>query len=169
MDSNNVGWIIAICAVGGVFGLIGVVFLVVALRARQKAKTSLGWPTTPGTITASSLQEHRHYDSDEGVSYSYEPVIQYRYTVMGSEYTGSKISFGANTFGRAQAQQQVNTYQPGINVTVHYNPEKPEEAVLETEAAGGKVFIIVGAIFLLVALGACCISTIGLGMQLLQS
>lgn len=168
MESISVGWIIALF-VGGVFGFLGVIFLVVALRSRQQAKTSQGWPTAAGTITASSLQEHRNYDEDQGVSYTYEPVVQYRYTVMGNEYTGSKISFGANAFGRAQAQQKVNTYPPGMAVTVHYNPEKPEEAVLETQAAGGKVFIIVGVIFLVIALAACCISTVGIGMQLLQS
>lgn len=168
MENSNVGLIIALF-LGAIFGIMGLIFLIVALRSRQKAKTSKGWPTAPGTVTAASLQEHRDIDEDGSVSYTYEPVVQYRYTVMGDEFVGSRIAFGANTFGRAQAEQKVNAYPPGAAVTVHYNPDKPEEAVLETQAAGGNVFLIVGIIFTLIALGACCFSGAALAMGLLGS
>ena len=168
MESSNVGLIIALF-LGAVFGILGLIFLIIALRSRKKAKASQSWPTVPGTVTAASLQENREIDEDGSVSYTYEPVVQYRYAVMGHEYVGSKIAFGANTFGRAQAEQKVNAYPPGAAVTVHYNPDKPEEAVLETQAAGGSVFLIVGIIFLLIALGACCFSGAGLAMGLLGS
>lgn len=141
-----------------VFGLLGVIFVIVALRARQKAKTSQSWPAAQGSIESATLREHSNADP-EGSSFTYyEPIIQYRYMVMGQQYSGQKVGYGASKVGRSQAQKIIDRYTPGASVQVYYNPQNPQEAVLETQASGSKIFLIVGVIFVVVTLVACCIS-----------
>jgi hypothetical protein len=141
-----------------IFSILGIVFLIIGLRSKQKAKASLNWPTTTGVVTVAKVEVHTDYDDDDHTSTtSYEPVVQYTYTVNGQQFNGSKIAFGANRVGNSQAQKMVGQYPVGNSVTVHYNPEKPEDAVLETKATGGTAFTVIGIVFLAIGLIACCV------------
>jgi hypothetical protein len=154
------GAIIGIVA-GFVFALIGVILLVVAIVSRNKANKAKGWPTAQGMVVSSEVREHQNYDSEDGrSSINYEPVVQYSYTVNGTPYTASRIAYGANQFDHNTAQNKANRYAAGSAVTVHYNPGDPHDVVLETEAGGSKVFMIIGIIFAVVGLMACCVGGI---------
>jgi uncharacterized Zn-binding protein involved in type VI secretion len=142
---------------GVVFFGIGALFLFLTLRARQKAKTSQGWPTAQGRVLAVDIQEHRSYDGDHHhTRVSYEPVVQYQYTVSGRQYNNKRIAFGATSFDRSTAQKKASQYATGMAVSVHYNPNKPEESVLETSASGSTVFMVVGILFAVIGLMGCC-------------
>ncbi len=139
--------------VGFVFAVIGVVFLVVALKNRKKAQESLAWPTTSGVVQSTDMQVHRHYDLDNRrTSYTYEPVVEYTYSLMGQGYSSKKIAFGATGFNQRKAQEILARYPQGATVTVHYNPQNPGEAVLETTAKGGVAFIIAAVAFIVIGL-----------------
>jgi len=145
--------------IGFIFAFIGVIFLVIMFTTRKKAEAAKSWPTAQGTVLSSELSIHQDYDSDDhSSSTSYQPVVQYSYSVMGNQYTGSKIAFGANQFDRNTAQNMVNRYIAGNPVSVYYDPNDPAKAVLETQAAGSKVFMIVGIIFAVIGLMSCCLS-----------
>lgn len=158
MESSFPTWIIP-AILGIVFAGIAVLLFIVALISRKKAQASQAWPTAPGAIVSSSIQEHQQYDADDqSTSTSYEPVIQYRYTIMGQEYLGSRVAFGASSFGRSQAEAIVNRYRPNQAVSVHYDPQEPSESVLETKAAGANIFLIVAVVFLVIGIISCCAS-----------
>jgi hypothetical protein len=150
-------------AVGILFVAIGVIFLVVSIVNRKKASASQNWPAAQGQVTYSSVREEVNTD-ENGVSYSYIPVVQYTYTVMGQQFTGNRISFGAQNNARKAAEEVATRYSPGSAVTVHYNPDKPQEATLETKAGGSTLFLIVGIIFAVIGIAACCI---GAGISIL--
>lgn len=142
---------------GLIFGILGVIFIIVALVSRKKAQTAQGWPVTAGAVTGVDVRAHQDYDEDSGTTTTnFEPVVNYTYNVMGQTYTGSKIAFGANRFDQRTAQNKVAGYAPGSSIQVHYNPQKPADAVLETKVAGGKVFLIVGIVLAVIGLMACC-------------
>jgi hypothetical protein len=142
---------------GVVFFGLGALFLFLTLRARQKAKTSQGWPVAQGKVLAVDIQEHSSYDEDDhSTSATYEPVVQYQYSAGGREYTNKRIAFGANSFDRSTAQKKAGQYAAGMAVSVHYNPNKPEESVLETSAGGSTVFMVVGIVFAVIGLMGCC-------------
>jgi hypothetical protein len=86
------------------------------------------WPEAPGEISASYTE--RTYDV-EGTQYA--PVVRYRYRVGGLELTGTRVSFGGfrSTGGGVYAFRVTEKYRAGQAVVVRYDPEKPEDCVLE--------------------------------------
>jgi hypothetical protein len=127
-----------------VFLSLGVIFLVIGVVATQRSKTALTWPVIPGAVLRTDVVRHEDTDSDGIASVSFEPLVEYQYSLMGQAYTGKRIAFGANRYNYKKALEIVSRYPVGEQVNVHYNPEKPREAVLETTAAGGKLFTILG-------------------------
>ncbi len=144
---------------GLILGLLGAAFVIVSVRARRKAEESVRWPTTEGRVISSSVREHRDVDDEtRQVRRSYEPVVEYEYSVGGTPLSGRKLSFGATSFGRKTAHEVVDRYPSGATVLVHYNPAKPGEAVLETKASGGAIFLVAGIAMIALSVGSFCFS-----------
>ncbi len=139
-----------------VFLGVGVLLVIIALMQRNKAKKAESWQTVSGQITASTITENRHRDSDGHTQINYQPLVQYTYEIDGLTYNGGRIAFGANSFDYNTAQGMAAKYPVGASVTVHYDPAQPGEAVLETKAAGSKVFLIIGIVFAVIGLLSCC-------------
>ena len=133
---------------GLIFLVIGVIFLVIGLVAIKRAKTAQSWPSIAGTVVRSEVVRHESTDEDGSTSTTYEPVVQYDYSVMGQPFTGKRIAFGSNRYNYKKAAEVTARYPMGGRVKVFYNPDKPKDAVLETVAAGGKLFVILGGILL---------------------
>jgi hypothetical protein len=92
-----------------------------AWKTIQRAKESVAWPSATGTITASGTKK---------VMFRSQPRVAYSYAVNGTSYTAERISFAAGVPPKETASV-VARYPVGKEVTVHYAPEKPSEAVLE--------------------------------------
>jgi hypothetical protein len=136
----------------GVVWMAGFAFI--HFRAAGKAKASETWPTTIGKILSSEVLVEESRDG-EGSTW-YNPVVAYSYSAGGRSLEGSRIRFANMRRGsRKKAEAVLASYRAGAPVTVRYNPEKPDEAVLETQkpgplylvlALGGLVFIAVGLV-----------------------
>jgi len=102
------------------------------------AVMSRQWPQVEGTIVVSDLQ--RSKDSEGG--YSYRPEVTYQYTVGGKEFVGSRTRFGVwlATSWSAPSLRVLQQYKMGSRVPVHYDPNDPEESILET-GINGTVFV----------------------------
>lgn len=146
---------------GLVFLLLGGIFLAIGLVATKRAKSAQSWPSMPGTVNRSEVVEHEDTDSDGGSTVTYEPVVEYQYSVMGQPFTGKRIAFGANRFNYKKAVEIAARYPLGARVNVYYNPEKPKDSTLETSASGGKLFVIFGAVMAAVGLVALIIALFG--------
>lgn len=133
-----------------VFLIAGLACVIANLVQRKRAKEAETWPTVPGVVTSSGLQEERSYDHDSGTSINYKPVVQYTYTIMGQTFTGDQLSFGTVSYDHRTAEKKIAPYPQGAQVMVHYDPDNPLNAVLETKAAGSVVFMIVGIVFMLI-------------------
>lgn len=60
---------------------------------RKKSKISKSWPNVSGEILSSEIDEKTSsYDDQSSTCYTVK--IIYTYNIDGTEYTGSKISFG---------------------------------------------------------------------------
>jgi hypothetical protein len=75
--------------------------------------------------------------------------------VGGTEYSSDRIAFGyGNTFNsESAALASLQKYSRGSLVTVYYNPENPNEAVLERKNER-RIWGVVGGV-LLIVLGLC--------------
>lgn len=160
---DNTGLLVGV-GVGGcfvlIFGIIGVVMLVKYFRDKKKAEESQSWSSAAGRITESYVRRQESRDSDGYTTTSYYPEVRYTYQALGVEYSGDKIAFGGSVGGsQKKAHERLTSYPVGKDVIVHYDPNNPEEAVLERRM-GSKAFLIIGIIFTLVAICSACIGLV---------
>jgi len=135
-----------------VFALAGIYLVYLGIKNMRKAQASQSWPSVAGQVTGVDVGESQSTDSDGDRHTSYYPIVRYTYVVNGQSFAGDKLAFGPRTgSGRyAKAQAMANRYAAGAPVTVYYNPENPEDAVLEKRAAGTMTTLIIGIAFLAV-------------------
>ncbi len=150
------------------FSAIGIVLIIISLRRRQHAQESQRWLTTDGLITLREAAVSQTSDTSGNASASYYPRVEYEYTVMGTQYHGTRIAFGAvkNYPQQADVQAVLARYPEGATVAVHYNPNQPEDAVLEQSAPAANLALVIGVIFLVVAL---CSAVGGIGALLISA
>ena len=135
----------------GILILFGVAGWMIFFAARRKIQAMETWPTTPAIIAESRVEKmYRASNWSSGPRVPmYSPVIQYAYHVGGTDYRNFGISPVGTTGSRNSdaAQQTVDRYPPGRECLVMYNPERPQEAYLETSNANdARLFAILGTI-----------------------
>jgi len=87
------------------------------------------WPTTMATVDQVDFAPDP--DAPTGPSY---PNIVYTYDVDGATYTSTRISLsGPEPVTEDDQSQWLAYYPPGEEVLVFYDPDSPEDAVLERE------------------------------------
>jgi hypothetical protein len=129
-------------------------FAWVHLRAVAKAKAAETWPTVAGRVVSCRVDVEESNDNDGNSTTWYNPVVTYGYAVGGRELQGSRLRFGNyRSASRKKAEAALAPYAEGTAPVVRYNPDKPEECVLETKkpgpvyllmAAAGLIFVVVG-------------------------
>ena len=122
------------------------------IRHFFRSYESPSWPITPGTIIQSRVQ----HGNVHGIPTS-NPQIRYRYMVNGRHFDNDKIAFGLvrGSFTWGYADRKVDKFPKGQIVDVHYDPNHPGDACLETGGLGWE-----DPVCLLFALAG-----IGLGMK----
>lgn len=126
MDVIGLGLIVVGLAWFGGFGLAH-------SRATNKAKAAAAWPSAAGKILSTEVVVDESGSMGEDGTTWYNPVVNYSYDVAGTEFQGHRLRFGnPHCSNRKKAEAAIAPYTVGSPVTVHYNPEKPSDAVLET-------------------------------------
>lgn len=98
----------------------------------EEAKASESWPTAPGVITRSDVNQ----STDDGKT-MYAAEISYDFTVENKSYIGNRISLtsgNSRTSSLREVKKDLQKYPVGAKVTVYYDPELPNNAVLQTGA-----------------------------------
>ena len=74
----------------------------------------------------------------------YQAKVAYRYAVDGQEIVGHRAFFGdsGQTSWSVFVRRIVDRYPPGSDVTVYYDPSRPEEAVIVRGVSGAIVAIL---------------------------
>jgi hypothetical protein len=116
-----------------------------ALRAKR-------WPHAAGAVTKSAVHTVDESTSD-GSAQRLEVIVNYRYTVAGATYHGTRVSYfppkWRSTYKTA-AERYRDTYAPGATVDVRYNPAAPADAVIDTGMdTSNLIASLVGVLFLL--------------------
>lgn len=140
------------------FGMLALGILWIAgfgwahFRAVGKAKAAETWPTATGRVISSEVVEEESRDRDGASSTWYNPVVGYSYSAGGRELSGRRIRFGNYRFAdRRKAEAALAAYPVGASPMVRYNPENPQECVLETRKPG-PVYLVM-ALFGLLFIG----------------
>lgn len=114
-----------------------------ALRSRKQAETSQA-----GRVIESRIEKRTSSDSEGKESLDYKTIVYFSYSVMGQEFTGDRVAFDARSSNRIAAVEVVNRYPPYRKIMVYYNPEKPEQAVLERVSGSGMLQIVIGIVLI---------------------
>jgi hypothetical protein len=116
------------------------------MRQHRAGLESWDWPVVEGQVVEASVHTLRARQAPK-----YLPSITYTYTVAGQPYTGNQRTIGDDWWtsrwlsSQAEAQAQIEAYQPEGPVKVYYNPQDPAEAVLEPgSTSGASATLVVG-------------------------
>jgi hypothetical protein len=146
---------------GAIFIIGGIIAVYFGINTINFAIASESWPTVEGKIIKSDINSVIRKVERDGISVRethYTPLVSYHYKVNGLAHTSDKVSFVEVSFDKtcsSCANAIRNVYPKDTIVKVHYNPEKPNEAVLEaglqmrtfSALAAGILVSLVGAIF----------------------
>jgi hypothetical protein len=123
------------------FLLVGVSALLPGVNTLRNARISKEWPTTSGTITFSQVA----ISTDEDGT-TYYADVRFKYVVNDRWYTADTVHFGEYSSGSGRAEEIVARYPPESRVTVYYNPDSPQTAVLEPGVTIGAYLTILVAL-----------------------
>lgn len=99
----------------------------------DQGRASRSWPTVSATIESSSVRSYSTERTGQP-RYRYSPRVRFSYEVDGVSYAGDRVSFRDDHYGkRASALEIARRYRPGSEVTIHYSPDDPSQAVLEPD------------------------------------
>ncbi len=128
-----------------VCGIIGLILLILFIKAFRLGKSSNKWPTVEGTIISSSIAE-----DDEG----YKPLITFSYNVFGEEMTSSIIQplhlVSIPIDPIKTVKKKADKYPAGKTVNVYYKPDDPKKAVLEPGINKDTYFLLAIGLFFLI-------------------
>ena len=115
----------------------------------QNAKASTSWPTAQGQIIKSEVTRSRDGEGHD----SYSPEVTYTYLAKKRAYKSYAIKFGENSYdNKSMSEKIAAAYPVGKKVSVYYNPEDPDNSVLEQGVTIGS-YIVLGIGVLFVAIG----------------
>ena len=120
----------------------------------RKAHAIQFWSEAPGKIVESATRGNWSGGGGKLI-WTVEPKITYRYLVNGQEYVGHDISLTEiNIAERQDSEEKIKPFPVGREVTVYYDPSKPEDSVLQkqTTLAPFVIFGVFGAILLVLGI-----------------
>ena len=135
----------------------GVIVFAVVYKYIEVVRAS-HWPSTLGRIVVST-SEARAVSRGDANSNDTElrsfAGIEYEYTVAKRTYRGTRVSIGED-MGNFEVAETIARYPVGKAVTVYYNPNKREEALLERDIPAWiwKVPIIIVLVMVALVVGA---------------
>ena len=138
------------------FAAVGGMLFLPGWRLARRGAATPGWATVEGqVISAEVLEKTGVYDGDP---YQYfQPKISYAYVVNGKSFTGDTIKFGLELIhypSTDKAREWLAPYPIGAAPLVHYDPADPQNSALELGQHRGGRWLLFGAFFWLLALGA---------------
>ncbi len=113
----------------------------------RNASVSKGWPTAQGEITVSRI----HSSTDEDGT-TYYADIEFKYVLNDRWITADTVNFGEyGSSNPDHANDIIADYPVGKTVTVYYDPEQVETAVLEPGLTWSSYAVLaMGIIFLII-------------------
>jgi hypothetical protein len=125
----------------------------IAMCAFHKIR-AVGFPTVTGVMLLSEVG----IDDSSTDSTSYWPVVQYRYSVAGRNYVGTRHRYGlVMSTDKEWATRILASHPVGSPVEVHYSPSDPNDAVLLVGLEGSDLLAALALVPLTILALACCI------------
>ena len=113
-------------------------------RASALREAATRWREAPGKVVLSEVDQRGSSVSSSRYAY-FVPIVHYTYVVNGRERQGTRLRFGLpRSRSPSGARAMLAPYPVGAAVTVRYDPDDPDQAVLEP--AKGSLNLLLAAI-----------------------
>jgi hypothetical protein len=116
-----------------IFLLSGVALLLVGHKVEREAKRSASWPVVAGQLERCEVVELPGIRPEDLSTWQLQ--LRYSYVVRGSTYHSTRYAFGYGD-GRDDKQHRLiaDALKRSPQLSIHYNPARPSEAVINTGA-----------------------------------
>lgn len=154
--SAGPGWVLAVLPDAQphvfLFASIGAIMAgLYAWREHVRHGRARHWPHVEGVVVGSEIEQRGKVNAAR----AFFPVVTYRYLVGKETYYNNQIRLGVEVGGpRDHAERLLVPYPKGASVTVHYDPDDPQDSALEWTETVPKVAGLVAAVLFAVALWA---------------
>ena len=130
----------AIFYIGGPLLLIyGIYYLYLAIRNPGRVEETKSWPTKEARLTTMHLLGRKGMINNVDV--------RFEYSVDGVDYVGKNLNLYPNTiFGKTRLEDVLETYHEGQYLEVYVNPQRPKEAILETDIQDQNKYFLIWSI-----------------------
>ena len=137
------------------FLLSGVVSLCLGVVFVIQGNANMSWQHAQGTIIESKWDSYIASPRQRESQRRYRAVIQYEYIISGNTFSGNRLStVNIALRTKEEAIALCEKYEVGTDVTVYYDPNRPEKSVLiRGTPKGTKNFFIGGIICFLIGTG----------------
>jgi hypothetical protein len=141
-------------AAGSLLFILAAALILAGRRSLHRASDSESWPSVQGFVIESAVAAF-----NDGRRQLFRSVVRYRYVVDGRRHEGSRIAWGAAPGYRkyAAARKLLDRCRANSHVTVHYDPGRPDMAVLEPDRPSGmpplRVIVPTAATYVLFCVG----------------
>ena len=117
-------FIIPLCTI---FIILGSWLCIKGIKKCLSASRSKNWTQVQCLVLSSIIEESKNSDGDP----MFEAKVSYQYHHNGSRYIGNKIYFGyGSSSEKNDSLEIINLLPEGKTISVYFNPENPNEAVL---------------------------------------
>lgn len=114
------------------FLLIGAVSLYFGCANLLQAHASMSWPIAQGKIERSIVKASSGSFRNGSLRTTFRAEVDYRFTVDSLSFLGHRWTFGDyGSSDRSHAEDIAAKYPQGSSVVVHYDPNDPEESVID--------------------------------------
>jgi len=100
---------------------MGILFIGIGIRNHSLGKQSENWPSVQGSLAGESMSTRKKKRIH----------ISYEYRVNGIAYKNSRVNFQDDRASKKEIRSQYNV---GDALRVYYNPDDPEQSVLQPGA-----------------------------------
>ncbi len=110
--------------------IIGFVIFSLSMIPVLKSRLSKSWNTVTGKVIKSEIYTSR--DSDANATYRAD--IAFEYIVDGSKYLSDRLYYGVKIMSSdnwINSKKSVDKYPVGKEIIVYYDPDKPNDSVIE--------------------------------------
>ena len=123
--------------------LVGLFLALFATNNAINAYKAKAWPTTEGMVTYSEVEWNSKY----------VPKVVFSYNVGSDEFSSEKIRLTnfAHYKKKEDAAKVTNKYPVNGKVKVYYNPNKPNEAILDPGIKGEHIFMFLLGFIIFIA------------------
>ena len=118
-------------------------------RDTRLAVESEHWVAGDATVVRAWLEKHHGRRG----SPRYEPRVEYRYSVNGSDHVGSRLEIPMHRYAPSHAREKIAGLDPGATIRILYDPDDPAESVVETPRVDWFMIFVPGGISLLLIAG----------------